>query len=263
MQRLLFLITMVLILASSMARAEGLIVSISSSRVLINSSYVGADLTLFGSIERDGSSISRSGSYDVYVRVVGPAGNVMVREKERVWFIWTNQNRRRFGEMPGYLAVHSSRPLAEITSAPLRERFQLSLMDYVAARQPVGQSEGGPEGKDAVETTRFNEALIRLRQRDNLFQFVERGVVFLSPSLFRANINLPSTSPIGNYEAFVSVYADGAPVATQRTDFEVVKVGFESNVALAASQQSFYYGLATLLIAFLLGWLANFAFRRD
>jgi uncharacterized protein (TIGR02186 family) len=236
------------------ARAERLITSVSASRVLITSSYTGAELVLFGAIERDAVSVSRAGPYDIVVTVKGPASPVTVREKQRLGPIWVNADQRKYVGVPGYLAIHSSRPLADVSSEPLRERFQLGLMESVAPR-------GGGMGDTHRKT--FHEALIRIRANARLFQANDKGVVFLAPGLFRAAISLPATAPLGNYEAIVTLFSDGAPLATEKTDFEVVKTGFEAQVAMAAFTQPWLYGLFTILLALGFGWLANYAFRRD
>jgi uncharacterized protein (TIGR02186 family) len=240
---------------SGPAMAERLITSISSSRVLITSSYTGAELVLFGSIERDGVSISRSGAFDIVVTVKGPSGLFTVRKKERVGLFWVNTEQTKYAEMPGYLAIHSTRPLVDVTSVELRERFQVGLEQAVAARGGVGQP--------PARIQAFHAALIRLRKEARLFQANDRGVVFLSPNLFRAAISLPATAPLGNYEAVATLYADGAPLATEKSDFEVVKTGFEARVAQAAFGQPFVYGLLTVLLALGFGWLGHYAFRRD
>jgi uncharacterized protein (TIGR02186 family) len=201
--RQLLLIAAFMLIAVTPVQAERLITSISSSRVLITSSFAGTELVLFGAIERDGTSISRSGTYDVVVIVKGPNASAVVREKQRIGLIWANANQRKYADLPGYLSFSSSRPIADVTSQPLRERFQLSVNDLVASR-------GGP-ALAVLEPERFHSALIRLKSAGGLFQTHERGVVFLAPNLFRAAIALPATAPLGNYEASVTVFADGAP----------------------------------------------------
>ncbi len=243
-----------LIISIPDVRAERLITSVSASRVLITSSYTGAELVLFGVIERDAVSVSRSGPYDIVVMVRGPASPITVREKQRLGPIWVNADQRKYVGMPGYLAIHSSRPLSDVSSEPLRERFQLGLMESVAPR-------GGGMGDDHRQN--FHQALIRIKANARLFQANDKGVVFLAPGLFRAAISLPATAPLGNYEAIVTLFSDGAPLATEKTDFEVVKTGFEAQVAMAAFSQPWLYGLLTVLLALGFGWLANYAFRRD
>ncbi len=239
---------------ASEASAERLITSVSTSRVLITSSYTGAELVLFGVIERDGASVSRSGPYDIVVTVKGPVSPITVREKQRMGPLWVNADQRKYVGLPGYLAIHSSRPMTEVTSDGLRERFQFGLMESVAPR-------GG--GMSADHRQNFHHALIRIRSNARLFQANDKGVVFLAPGLFRAAISLPATAPLGNYEATVTLLSDGAPLATEKTDFEVVKTGFEAQVAMAAFSQPWLYGLFTVFLALGFGWLANYAFRRD
>ncbi len=243
------------LLPAGPAIAERLITSVSSSRVLITSSYTGAELVLFGAIERDGVSVSRGGGYEIVVTVRGPAGLSTVREKRRFGPFWVNADQAKYADMPGYFALLSSKPLAEITSEPLRQRFQLGLDLMVAARGGVGQP---PE-----RTREFHAALIRLRGEQRLFVESDRGVVFLAPNLFRAQISVPATAPLGNYEAVAQLFADGALLATEKSDFEVVKTGFEARVAQAAFGQPFVYGALTVLLALGFGWLAHYAFRRD
>jgi uncharacterized protein (TIGR02186 family) len=250
------LIPMLAVLLSAMpAAAERLITSVSASRVLITSSYTGAELVLFGAIERDAVTVSRGGTYEIVVTVKGPSGLFTVREKQQFGVFWVNGDQAKFVDMPGYFALHSSKPLAEVTSEPLRERFQLGLEQMVQARGGIGHS---PD-----RTIAFRQALIRLKTEQRLFQVNDRGAVFLAPNLFRAQISLPATAPLGNYEAIAQLFADGALLATEKSDFEVVKTGFEAQVAQAAFVRPLQYGLVTVLLALGFGWLAHYVFRRD
>jgi hypothetical protein len=52
-------------------------------------------------------------------------------------------------------------------------------------------------------------------------------------------------------------------VARADTALEVIKAGFEQYVADAARDYGLLYGLATSLMALLIGWFASVIFRRD
>ena len=52
-------------------------------------------------------------------------------------------------------------------------------------------------------------------------------------------------------------------VAQSDSALEVVKVGFEQFVAVAARDYALLYGLATAMLALLTGWFASVVFRRD
>ena len=55
---------------------------------------------------------------------------------------------------------------------------------------------------------------------------------------------------------------DGALVTRTETAFEIVKVGFEQFVATTARQNGFVYGLATVFMALMTGWMASIVFRQ-
>lgn len=243
-----------LALAAS-ARAETLVTTLSTNQVLINSTYTGEDIVVFGAIERDARTIARSGPYDVVVTVRGPRRDFTVREREKVGFIWINRTQRHFNNVPGYLAVLSSRPLTMVATLPLRQRMRLSI-DAMLTPDNLTSSM-------VVRESRFRAALRRLEEREGRFIENDRGVTFLTPTLFRARIPVPATAPTGQYEVEVQVFADEVPLARMTDNFEVVKTGFEQRMAIAAREHTFLYGFATGGLALLFGWLASVLFRRD
>jgi hypothetical protein len=60
------------LLPATQASAERLVTTLSTSRVLIASNFTGADVVLFGSVERDAQTVARRGGYDIVVTVTGP-----------------------------------------------------------------------------------------------------------------------------------------------------------------------------------------------
>ncbi len=253
MRALLLLIVLCASLAP--ASAETLITSLSNHRVLITSNYTGTSIAVFGAIERDAQTVSRATAYDAVVTVRGPSQYLVVREKEQVGPVWINQEQQKFPSVPAYLAVLTSRPIEEITSAQLRQRQKVGLGAIVNAADFTMHRNGAD--------TPFREALHRLKAQEGLYLEDERGVTFLTPNIFRASIPLPATAPPGNYEVDVTLFADTVILARTNTNFELVKTGFEEQVGSIARDWSLFYGLATAVIAIFFGWLANVIFRRD
>lgn len=243
------------VLAAAQARAESLLVSLSVSRVAVNSTYTGSSIVVFGSVERDSQTVARSGPYDIVVTVRGPRQSLTVREKERLGPIWLNRAQQKFVEVPAFLAVLSSRPLTEVAVERSRQRLKIGLDAIVASSDLAFLSER-PE--DA-----FRAALLRLRSRQKLFIEDEGGVRLLSPTLFRATVPLPATAPVGRYDVEVSLFSGGAALAREEARFELVKTGFERRMAVFARDWSWAYGLAAIGAALLFGWLASVIFRRD
>ena len=63
------------------AAAERLVSTLSTSRVLIASNFTGADVVLFGSVERDAQTVARRGGYDIVVTVTGPRETIVTFRK--------------------------------------------------------------------------------------------------------------------------------------------------------------------------------------
>ena len=82
------------------ASAERLISTLSTSRVLIASNFTGADVVLFGSVERDAQTVARRGGYDIVVTVSGPRETIVTFRKQRIAGIWVNADSRTFVRVP-------------------------------------------------------------------------------------------------------------------------------------------------------------------
>lgn len=237
------------------ARAEVLISSLSTHRVLIGSNYTGAQIAVFGSVEREGRTVARADPYDVVVTIIGPRRRLLVREKDKRGLFWLNSEQRRFADAPSFMATFTTRTIAEMGSEEDARRLGIGIKNKL---MPGGAGLSYDPGE-----ARFTDALIRLKGQDRLYSEMERGVTFLTPSLFRSRLDLPANAPTGNYEVTIELFVGQVQLARQQTSFEVVQIGFEQQVANFARSWSFAYGLATALMAIFFGWLATIVFRRD
>ena len=251
------LVAGLLALTVAPAAAERLIISLSNHRVMVTSSYTGVDLVLFGSVEGEQAAVVRRGGYDVVVTVTGPRDTERTRRKGRVFGIWVNVDSRTFVNVPSYLAVLSNKPTEAIADADALRRLQVGFDNFQLPQRI------GPDVADVVKEDPFRQAFVRLKKEHGLYVGRESGVTFVTPTLFRADVPMPPNVPFGIYEVDVKLFADGAMVAQSTSALEVIKVGFEQFVAVAARDFSLLYGLATAMLALLTGWFASVVFRRD
>lgn len=242
---------------ASPAAAERLITTLSTSRVLIASNFTGADVVLFGSVERDAQTVARRGGYDIVVTISGPRENVTTFRKERVLGIWINSAQRTFIKAPAYLTVLANRTINEIADINTLRRTQTGLARVLLPQEISGDI------ADSIRDDPFRQAFLRLKIERGLYRETQNGVTFLTPALIRAAIPIPDNAPTGSYDVDVKLFADGVLLSRTQTALEVVKVGFEQFVANAAREHGLLYGLATAMMAMLTGWFASVVFRKD
>ena len=239
------------------AGAERLITSLSNQQVMVTSSFTGADLVLFGTVEADAGAVPRQGNYDLVVTVIGPRHNVLARRKEREVGIWVNVESREFIGVPSFLAVLSNRPVADIADPDIRRRLQVGT-DFTLLPQRIGN-----DIADTVATDPMRRAFVRLKGEHRLYQENPEAVTFIAPAVFRAAIPLPAAVPIGTYSVDVKLFVAGAMVGRATSALDVMKAGFEEVVAEAAHEYGLLYGIATAIMALFTGWFASLVFKRD
>jgi uncharacterized protein (TIGR02186 family) len=239
---------------SAPAAAQRLIASLSNHRVMVTSSFTGADLVLFGAIE---TNTPRRGGYDIVATITGPRQNAITFRKDRRLGIWLNVDSREFEHVPSYLAVLANRDLDAIASEDTQRRLQLGL-DNIPLTQRAAVTIA-----DAAADDPFRQAFVRINMQRGLYRESENGITFMAPLLFRADIPLPAGVSVGNYDVDVRLFADGAMIARTPSAFEVYKAGFEQFVTTTSRTHGFLFGLFTAMMTLATGWLGSVVFRRD
>ncbi len=241
-----------LMLAAAPAQAQSLVTTLSTDLVPILSNFTGERIAVFGVIDPGGAARPKAG-WDVVVSVRGPRGAVTVRRKESWGPLWLNLDQRRYIAIPSFISVISNRPLDLIAQAEVRDDLRLGVEPLIPP-QTAARGANDP---------RFREALQRLREKQGFFFEKPEHVRFISPNVFQAQIELPGAAPLGNYDVEVALFSDGAQVTKTNLGFRVTKTASEQWVASFAHEHGVWYGLATAIIAVLVGWLASLVFRRD
>ena len=236
------------VLLTGWAQAQPVVADLSSHRVSITSSFTGQDIVLFG---------TREGGGDVIVIVRGPPQERMVRQKARVAGIWVNRKQMIFAGVPGYYALASTRPLAEIAGAEFLMENQIG-PDQLVFEATVDE---GVE-LDPADAGAFRAALIRNKQQDGLIAAAPNPVEYVGPTLFRTEFHLPAGAPVGTYSAVVYLLREGELVGFDTTPLFVTKTGLGRAVYDYAHDQPAAYGILAVLLALLGGWASGLVFRR-
>lgn len=229
-----------------------LVPDISARRVQIRYSFSGAQLLLFGAIAYpEGRAPLRPADIAVVLR--GPVQPILLREKQKIAYIWMNADSSRFRSAPSFYAVASSRPIHDLVDDRTASIYELGIHNL----QLSPGSGSLPERERHFET-----GLLDLRSRAGLYSENPHGVEITDGILYRAAVTIPSQVPVGTYTAETFLIDSGRIVAVATRDIEIDKSGFERDVWLAARRYRFAYGLACVAMSLGLGWAAAVAYRR-
>jgi uncharacterized protein (TIGR02186 family) len=235
-----------------LAAQPRLITDLSQSRIDISYRFAGAELLIFGAIQYPGGRAPEEPP-GIAVVLRGPAAPLTVRRKERVVGIWINTEALRFESAPGFYAVATTKPVRDLLDERNAAIYEIGLQHLQLS----------PATAADPETTRtFQNGLVDLRVREQLFVEQPYGVNVTDNVLYRARIPIPSAVPVGNYQVEIHLIGDGEVRARSTAPVIIDKSGFERSVYLFAHQQSLLYGLAAVAIALALGWLAGFVGTR-
>lgn len=230
--------------AAAAQAAAPLVVDLSRHLIAITTGFTGTEVVLFGSPEGQG---------DVVVVVRGPNDDVVVRRKDRIAGIWLNAASMTFENVPGFYAIATSRPLADVAPEAVLKQHGIGVNNLTL--NPT-------EGAGRRRTPGFREALIRNKQQASLYPTAPSKIVFIGERLFRTDLQFPANVPTGAYLVQTFLFRDGQVVSVSATPLVVSKVGFSAYVFDLAQERSVGYGVGAVLGAVMLGFLANAAFRR-
>ncbi len=248
--------------ATGALSADKLSVNLTTHQVAITSGFNGAEITLFGAVQRGPAEgprgIVTSGRDDVIVVIRGPALTETVRRKERTAGIWINRAAVRFEDVPGFYFVASTRPLGDLLPESWRERDEIGV-EHISLDEATALTASLTD----EEIEEFRQAIVRQKTNANLYGQSEKGVTLQDNTLFSMRVDIPANVPVGTYVAQVLLVRDGAVIASQSLRPRVGKTGIERRIFRFAHGYPLFYGIAAVLIAVFAGWSASIIFRRS
>ncbi|WP_321448821.1 TIGR02186 family protein [uncultured Cohaesibacter sp.] len=238
------------------AHSERIVADLSERVIKISSNFTGSDIVIFGTIERDRATVSRGEPYDLVVVVRGWDQTLVSRRKERTFGIWINQDRRLYSNAPNFYAMSTTRKLVDIAHPSLLAKLQ------IGTRYLLLPPTFNPQDRFATYDP-FRVAALRQMREKGLYTDDPSSVTFLSKSLFRSTIPIPSNVEVGEYEVTVHLLRGGALLHSSTQKLHVAKTGFEQHAFTLARDHEFFYGLTCVLIALFTGWLTGVVFRKN
>jgi len=224
MRSLIFLTIMLLGALPCFALEAGL----ASQHIEVRSDFNGMQIIIFGTLASD-----RGKQDNVAILVRGPKRQGTIWKKQRIAGVWINTQPKNIGRFESFHAIATSMP-SKIASFAFRQ-------------------------KDASQEA---QALRLLLAKRGLLFTKPQGVEFLGRRLFRANIQLPPNAPIGDYQVVIALLREAVPIKQIVLPLYLDKTGWGQFLFWLAHEWSFFYGLAAIGIALLLGWSMSVFLRR-
>ncbi len=247
--RLISFVT-VLFASTAMAQAPALapvslvnpmVADISQTAVEIQSNFNGTQLLIFGAQNIPG---------ELVIAVRGPTANVKLRRKERIAGMWMHVDQRKYGDLPIFYAIASTKPLKQMAAPAMLQSLGLGESRLLLASN---------ETSDDV----FDPALVRLLSAKDWWQSPFTHITYFGESLFKARLDLPDTLPRGDYTAEIYLFDRGRLLGFQTIPLVVYHTGIDARIFDQARNHGMQYGLAAVLMALCGGWLAHRLFHRD
>ena len=245
------LLMILLFLAPILVRAETVVLGLSRDKVSITTSFNGSEILVFGAVKRE-EPIPDGPPLQVIVTVAGPIEQIAVRRKSKTVGIWINTAMVTVDAAPSFYAVATTGPMNEVLSQVEDLRHRITIGRAI-------RSVGAPS--DIGNSADFTEALIRIREKQRLYQHLEGEVALDEQTLFRTAISLPANLTEGEYSTRIFLTRGGKVISGYDTTIDVRKVGMERWLFALSRENPMFYGLLSLAIAIFAGWGASAVFR--
>ena len=188
----------------------------------------------------------------IIITIAGPSKPIAVRKKEKRFGIWVNNQAEEVDAAPSFYADATSAPFTEIVSDVEDLLYKISVERAI-------RSVGAP--MHIQDSQSFTEAVIRIRKDQKLYQLLENEIVVDQSTLFRTSVDMPANLTEGDYFTRIFLTRVGKIVRQFDTTIDVKKVGLERFLFNLSRENPLIYGLLSLAIAIIAGWVASSFFR--
>lgn len=241
--------------ATRSIHAEELVAELSKDEVAITTNFNGSDIFIYGAVKRDSAikpADKSDGPLEIVITVSGPLEKLQVRKKAKKTVIWMNSKTLEVDAAPSFYAVAATGNVADIISETEDLRHRISIKKAI-------RSVGNPGTVQDVD--QFIDALIRIRQEQNLYHDLSNSVSLKDETLFATDVTLPANLVEGQYQIRIFLIRGGSIIDYFSTEVSINKVGIERFIYDLAHKSPLIYGLLSIFIAISAGWGASAAFR--
>ena len=225
-----------------------LVSDIKNKEIDITSNFNGSELFIFGASKKQDGEVE-SNTHGIIIEVIGTTKTKKIRMKDRRFGIWINDSEGVLHGVPDFYFITSSHTITDLLNETNRIKNQIGIENHLK------------QGNSDVRQE-YIEALVRIQTINKLYQFEEGTLDLKDNTLFSTKVVLPNNINEGFY-IIKTHLADGTNVINVDKQLLVVKkVGLGNFLFNLAHTAPFTYGVFSIIVALLSGWLASEAFRR-
>ncbi len=238
----LFLTLFLIFATLPSAFARPIISGISTNEINIDTNFNGTKILLFG---------AKGDAGNIIVAVRGPKKNFIVTKKQKLLGIWYNGARIAFKDSLSYYSLFSTFDDNRVTNH-LLSQLELGTNNLKFISSGAAQN----------DNNEFQLQLINKLENDELYSTGANKIEFLDETLFKVILNFPKTISRGVYTVEIYLINEDDLVSFQSIPIYVNQVGIGADISDYAYQQPLLYGLLSVIIALVIGWIANYLFVR-
>lgn len=236
-------VTIFILLFPCALQASPIISGISTNEISIDTKFDGAKILLFGAKDDYG---------DIVIAIRGPKKDYTITRKEKIFGIWHNGQRVKLEDSYSYYSFFSTLKDAQ-DSAQIMSELELGKDNLKF------QSSSDVNEDDKNE---FTMQLVDRLEKSDLYLNESDGIDFLDETLFKVMLKFPKNIARGVYNVEIYLINDNNLSSFQTIPIYVNQVGVSAKILQFAYEQAFLYGILSIILALVVGWLANYVFVR-
>ncbi len=240
----LFIVLLLLLTHANSALARSIISGISTNEINIDTKFNGTEILLFG---------AKGDAGNIVVAVRGPKKNFLVTKKQKLLGIWYNGERIKFKDSFSYYSLFSTFNDDQVTNQ-LLSQLELGTSNLKFMPSASNFSED--------RKNEFQLQLVNKLEKDNLYTSGASKIEFLDETLFKVILRFPKNIARGVYTVEIYLINENDLISFQSIPIYVNQVGMSATISDQSYQQPLLYGLLSVIMALVIGWLANYLFVR-
>ena len=247
-KKLLISIFSIFILMGQMP--PNIIIDENEKDIRIKPNISGTEVVLYGAMP--------SGIKDIIIEVVGPARNISLEEKRRIYGFWLGLGRADYFQVPSYYNIMSSRKISEIADQNVFDKLRLGVTNLPLGNAKISNS--------STSQNIFNQNLKKYMLDKGQFNIGENEISVKSGpgkvGIFSTEFLLPSNSYQGKYYVRYFIFQNGEFLSYAENKIDLKQAGFSRIISLTATNFPLLYGILAVILSGSLGWLISTVFRR-